>query len=154
MFKGASKFICGIRQGKGISLKSQQLKEDWLNGIKVLTVRKKRKKRKKRKNNVNTNPIEKMPEKKPIFAPKIVTIKKEERAVRAVFFLTKLKGFVEHLQSESLIIDKASKRVARRTVDSLINKLINFKHDNETRKIITEAKHAVNKYCKRPCTAK
>lgn len=138
MFKSASRFMCGIRLGKGSSLKRQKQKEDWLNGVKEVKV--------KKKHDVDPKPKEKMPE-KPNFVKKTLIVTKEERSE---YLLAKLKKYVEHLQSETIIVTKTSKGETIRNVNDLINKIANLSSDKETKKIIADAKHAVKQYCKRP----
>jgi hypothetical protein len=146
MFKSVSKFMRGIRQGKGSSLKKQKKKEDWLNGIEELKV----KKHNIKKHNIDTRPNENTP-RKPAFVPKTIVLTKKERLE---VLITKLMSFINQIQSESVIITNASKCEATRKSDDLINKLTHLSNDKETRKNIANAKRAVNQYCKRPSSIK
>jgi len=86
---------------------------------------------------------------KPVFVPKTIILSKEEKLKR---LSVKLINFMEHLQYETQVIDNKSKCDATRTYNDFIKKLAVLNVDEQTRKVITDARHAINRYCSRPNT--
>lgn len=136
MFKSASRFRCGIRPGKGISLRKQKSKDDWENGVKVLDVK---------IHSIDTQHFENTSTISS-FIPKTVVMTKEERSIHLISELNKM---IEHLKYKSTITTNKSKIEATRRVNDLIDKLARFRDDKIVKTTITEARKAITEYCKR-----